>query len=73
VDPRLMKLPRGISMSTSTSGGPVDASLPGERLSFASLTMQAYAARRWPGSPEVRERTNATRKGRAPNDDRLRR
>jgi len=42
VDPRFRKLPRGTSITTSTSGGAGDASLAGGWLSFTSFTAQAY-------------------------------
>jgi hypothetical protein len=41
VDPRLRKLPREISITTSTSGTKGDASRKGRR-SFASFTAQTY-------------------------------
>jgi hypothetical protein len=42
VDPRFRKLPRGTSITTSTSGGSGDASRARGWLSFAYFTAQAY-------------------------------
>jgi len=42
VDPRLRKLPCGISITTSTSGGSAAASGAGDGLRFASFIPQPY-------------------------------